>query len=61
MQLVSETLAALRLGAPQVHANLALFPLVAEFDRAPCYLPLDDALKRKLARITEVSAEGRVP
>lgn len=61
MHLVSETLAALKLGAPQVYANVALFPLSAEFDRAPGYLLLDDALERKLARITEVSAEGRVP
>ena len=61
MQLVSDALAALKLGAPQAHANLALFPLIAESDRDAGYLLLDDALERKLARITEVSAEGRVP
>lgn len=61
MQLISKSLAGLRLGAPQVHLNLALFPLIAEFDRAPGYLLLDEALSRKLARVSEVSAEGRVP
>jgi len=61
MTLISDTLAGLKLGAPQVHLNLALFPLTAESDRVPRYLLLDDALERKLARVTEVSAEGRVP
>ena len=61
MQFISESLAALRLGAPHAHLNLALFPLIADFDRAPDYLLLDDALERKLACVSEVSAEGRVP
>lgn len=61
MELIAQSLAGLTLGAPQVHLNLALFPLIAEFDRAPAYLLLDDALERKLARVSEVSAEGRVP
>jgi len=61
MNLISETLAGLKLGAPQVHLNLALFPLIAESDRAPGYLLLDEALGRKLAHVREVSAEGRVP
>jgi hypothetical protein len=61
MELIAQTLDGLKLGPPQSHLNLALFPLVAEFDRLPRYLLLDDALERKLARITEVSAEGRVP
>ena len=61
MQSISDALATLKLGDPQVHANLALFPLFAESDRAADYLLLDEALERKLARITEVSAEGRVP
>lgn len=61
MHLISESLSALRLGAPQAHSNLALFPLIADFDRAPDYLLLDEALERKLARVSEVSAEGRVP
>jgi hypothetical protein len=61
MNVIAETLAGLRLGAPQVHLNLAIFPLIARFDRVPGYLMLEEALERKLARVTEVSAEGRVP
>jgi hypothetical protein len=61
MHLISESLAGLELGAPQVHLKLALFPLIVEHDRMPGYLLLDEALERKLARVSEVSTEGRVP
>src|SRR5512135_1713684 len=61
MQIVQESLAGLRLGAPQVHLNLALFPLAGAQYGAPGYLLLDEALERKLARVTEVSSEGSVP
>jgi len=61
---VQHALSALRLGAPQAHRNLALFPLIAQdlggAERAD-YLLLDEALSRKLARVTEVSAAGSVP
>jgi hypothetical protein len=62
---VQQALSVLRLGAPHAHRNLALFPLIAESrigsaDSAG-YLLLDEALKRKLARVTEVSAAGSVP
>ena len=44
MHLIFESLAGLRLGAPQVHLNLALIPLLSslsvDFDRAPDYLLL---------------------
>ena len=61
MEIIEQLLVGLRLGPPQAHGNLALFPLVAEFDRLPRYLLLDEALEKNVARITEVSAEGRVP
>jgi hypothetical protein len=61
MELIRDALAALKLGAPQVHRNLALFPLLAERDPAPGYLLLEEALERKLARVTEVSEGGSVP
>jgi hypothetical protein len=65
MQEVQQSLAGLKLGAPQVHRNLALFPLIAQGtqfpDAPPDYLLLDEALERKLARVTEVSAAGSVP
>lgn len=58
---ISDAFASLELGAPQVHLNLALFPLLGKADHAPGYLLLDEALERKLARVTEVSQAGRVP
>jgi hypothetical protein len=61
MELIEDSLAGLKLGAPQVHLNLALFPLLAERDQAPDYLLLDEALERKLASVSEVSTDGRVP
>ena len=61
VQEIDESFAGLRIGTPKVHLNLALFPLFDDGDNAPGYLLLDDALERKLARVTEVSADGRVP
>lgn len=61
VQEIQQSLAALELGAPQVHLNLALFPLLDERNTDPDYLLLDEALERHLARVTEVSADGRVP
>lgn len=61
MQTIQECLAGLKLGAPQVHRNLALFPLTGRENRAAGYVLLDEALERQLARVTEVSAEGSVP
>ncbi len=58
---IQESLVGLKLGSPQVHLNLALFPLLDERDKAPDYLLLDEALERKVAHVTEVSGEGRVP
>ena len=47
------------INSPQVHANFALFPLVGDGAGVE-YMLLDEALERGLARVTEVSAEGRV-
>ncbi len=47
--------------SPQKYLNLALFPLLHECDKTPDYLLLDEALEQGLARITEVSDDGRVP
>jgi len=44
-----------------VHRNLALFALLAERDQPPGYVLLDEALERKVARVTEVSDGGSVP
>ena len=61
MKEIAECIAALKLGAPQVHLNLSVYPLIAETDEAPGYVLLDDALEKKLAHVTEVSGAGSVP
>jgi hypothetical protein len=61
MQEIRDSLEALSLGAPLAHRNLALYPLLGERDDLAGYLLLDEALEKKLARVTEVSAGGSVP
>ena len=61
MQPIAEALASITLGAPAQFKNMTLIPLFAAADRAPGYLLLNDALERKLARVSEVSEAGRVP
>jgi hypothetical protein len=61
MKEITESLAGLALGTPQVHLNLSLFPLLAGDEEAPGYMLLDDALEKKLAQVTEVSGAGSVP
>src|ERR1041384_335706 len=58
---IDQSFASLRIGTPKVHLNLALFPLFDERENPSEYLLLDDALDRPLARVSEVSADGRVP
>jgi hypothetical protein len=58
---IEHSFASLRIGAPKIHLNLALFPLLDDGGEAPGYLLLDDALERGLARVTEVSEGGLVP
>jgi hypothetical protein len=61
MQEIERSLAGLALGAPQVHRNLALFPLLGADEAGPGCVLLDEALARGLARVTEVSESGSVP
>ena len=61
MQEIQASLSALKLGAPQVFRNLALYPLVSGTDARAGYVLLEEALERRLARVTEVSEGGRVP
>jgi hypothetical protein len=58
---ICHSLAGLTLGQSQTHVNLTLFPLIGGGDSAPDYLLLDDALDRRLVRVTEVSTGGSVP
>ena len=61
MQVITETLSSLHLGTALTHGRLAMFPLLADSDRAPEYLTLDEALGGGAARIHEVSQSGSVP
>ena len=61
MKEIAESIAGLKLGAPQVHLNLALYPLLDDRDSTARYVLLDDALARNLARVTETSQAGNVP
>jgi hypothetical protein len=60
MQTLSETLQDVRLGEARAHANLTLFPLLAQ-SHTPAYLTLDQALAGGELRIEEVSQAGSVP
>ena len=61
MKLIDDTLAALSIAAPQRFSNLTVYPLIAPADLDADYLVLDEALRRKLAPVTEVSCGGSVP
>ncbi len=61
MKLIDDTLAALSIAAPQRFSNLTVYPLTAPADLDADYLVLDEALRRKLAPVTEVSCGGSVP
>lgn len=61
MSAIAELLSQVKLGEPQVHLNLALYPLMGTGYVEPGYRLLDEALASGCARITEVSQAGSVP
>lgn len=61
MSTVAELLSQVKLGEPQVHLNLVLYPLMGTGCTDPGYRLLDEALASGCARITEVSEFGSVP
>lgn len=61
MSVVAESLSHLRLGEPQAHRNLSLFPLLGAAANAPEYLLLEEALARGEVRVTEVCEGGSIP
>ena len=61
MNPVANLLTKLTLHAPQSFGALTVYPLTSEQELSPDYLTLDDALERKVARVTEVSVGGVVP
>jgi hypothetical protein len=50
-----------RIGEPQAHGSVILFPLLAEADWGPKYLSLGEALVQGTFRVSEVSDSGSVP
>ena len=61
MNPIAEMLDHLTIQDPQTFGGLILFPLTAATVRAPDYRTLDEALERKIARVTEISEGGSVP
>ena len=63
MQIIQDTVAGLELGAPVVHRQMAMFPLLnGKSDAGPrTYATLDEALVSATARVSEVSEGGSVP
>ena len=63
MQIIQDTVAGLEVGAPVVHRQMAMFPLLGKQagggERA--YLTLDEALTAASAQVGEVSEGGSVP
>ena len=60
-QIVKAYIDSVRLGQPQAHNNLCLFPLVSGHRDSLDYLSLDEALEGKLISVAEVSEGGSVP
>lgn len=61
-RVVEELPAGVRVGPPQSHAGLSVFPLSSSKPVQPlCYLTLDHAIAAGTFRVAEVSEGGRVP
>ena len=60
MQVISNTLAGLKLGHPTTFLNLTLFPLRGDTVHERDYITLREAVRAKTASVTEVSAGGSV-
>ena len=58
---IRDTVCRLDIGSPVAFENLTMFPLLGEDTGSGDYLTLDEALARKVVRITEVSEGGSVP
>lgn len=58
---IKDYLLGLRLGEPQRHKNMMIFPLLSSHDGGPDFTTLKDALEKALLSVTEVSAGGSVP
>ena len=63
MQIIQDTVADLEIGAPVVHRQMAMFPLLNRKSDAASrtYVTLDEALESSTAQVREVSDGGSVP
>jgi len=58
---VCDFLSHTQVGKPQIHENLAMFPLFVEKMAEADYDLLDEAIEKGEVHVTEVSKEGSVP
>src|SRR5262245_40652463 len=56
-----QSFASLQLGAPQVHRNIVVFPILSPSHATTRWLTLGEALEQQLLTVTEVSHGGSVP
>ena len=58
---IRESLEGIKVGKALYFHNLTIFPLITNNGHAPDYVLLQDALKKNLAEVREVSEEGSIP
>jgi hypothetical protein len=58
---IDQSFASLQLGAPQVHRNIVVFPILSPAHATTRWLTLAEALEQQLLTVTEVSHGGSVP
>ncbi len=61
MSAIASYLAQLSVGQPQTQGPLSLYPLIHSRPTPPDYITLDQALREKSVKVTEVSEGGSVP
>jgi uncharacterized protein YacL (UPF0231 family) len=59
--IINKYIESLDLGSIQVFKNMAIVPLFLKDDSGPDYLTLQEALDKKVLKITEVNESGSVP
>jgi hypothetical protein len=59
--IINKYLESLELGSIQMFKNMAIVPLFAQADSGPDYLTLQEALDKKVIKITELDESGSVP
>jgi hypothetical protein len=58
---VSAWMNLVRLGKPQIHRDIVVWPLFLTGDLGPSYRTLEEAVSARLARVSEISDHGSVP